>query len=385
MLFMLRRELRARGHDARVFVSDAGLSGCGESIDYTCRGTLTRFRTLLQAANPSAARSLRAALREFRPDLVHLRMFQTQLSPLVLRELRAYPTLYHVQWFGSICPKGTKLLPDGRRCGAVQGRACLGNRCVPARDWIPLMARMLLERRWRPAVDAVVTVSDAARRLLESEGLRVDGVVWNGVPERNGSVEPALYPLVGFAGRLEVEKGVDVLLRAFAVVAHREPSARLAIVGDGTQRRPLTQLVASLGLSGRVDLHGWLSRGEVERILGEAWVQVVPSLWEEPFGLVTAEALMRGTPVVATSAGGALDMIGDDERGLLVPPGDPDALGGAMLRVIGDRPLAAHLASRGRRFAVENLTPAACVDRLLGVYDRLLATAGAPARADTLS
>jgi glycosyltransferase involved in cell wall biosynthesis len=372
MLSTLRAGLRERGHDARAFVSNAGLSTPDDSVDFACFGTLSRFRTIVQTANPAAAWTLRSALQDFRPDVVHVRMFQTQLSPLILPLLRSIPTLYHLQWYRSICPKGTKLLPNGQTCRVGQGPACLRNGCLPLRDWIPLMVQLRLARRWHASFDAIVAVSESTRRLVEAEGIQVDSVVWNGVPECDVVSEPSPDPLVGFAGRLVAEKGVDTLVRAFAIVASREPRARLAIVGDGPERPAIERRIAELGLGSRVELTGHVSRHDVGRILGRAWVQVVPSLWEEPFGLVTAEALMRRTPVVATAVGGALEMIRDEERGLVVPPGDVRALADAIVRLLGDRILATRLAAAGHTVATRHLTPSVCVDRFVEIYERLL-------------
>ena len=81
----LRSQLHARGHDARLFTSTALLRPGDEPPDYACFGTASRFRTLLQTANPWASSRLSDAIDEFKPDLVHVMMFLTQLSPLILR------------------------------------------------------------------------------------------------------------------------------------------------------------------------------------------------------------------------------------------------------------------------------------------------------------
>jgi glycosyltransferase involved in cell wall biosynthesis len=373
MLSTLRDALRDRGHDARVLVSSAGLAAPDRGLDYVCYGTLSRMRTLVQTANPSAARTLRRALDGFRPDVVHVRLFQTQLSPLILPLLRSVPALYHVQWYKSVCPKGTKLLPTRERCALAQGVACLRQGCVPARDWPFVMAQAHMARHWHSAFDAVVAVSERTKRLMEDGGYGVDEVVWNGVPERVARGASVPDPVVAYAGRLVAEKGVDVLVRAFARVVRVKPQARLTILGDGPERTAIERLIAELGLADRVDVVGRVSREDVERTLERAWVQVVPGLWDEPFGLVTAEALMRGTPLVVTAVGGALDMVVDGERGLVVPPGDERAIADAVVRLLDDRDLAARLASEGHRFASEHLTTSVCVDRFLAIYRRLVA------------
>ena len=97
---------------------------------------------LVEAANVSAFLALRRALAEFLPDVVHVRMFLTQLSPLILPLLRGVPSLYHAAIYESVCPMGTKLLPDRSACGVRAGRVCLREGCAPFRAWLPQMAQM---------------------------------------------------------------------------------------------------------------------------------------------------------------------------------------------------------------------------------------------------
>src|SRR2546426_5706694 len=164
----LRDGLRERGHDARLLATSAGLDGPSVA-DYGCRGTTSSFRTALQVANPSAARAVRRAVTEFRPDVVHVRMFLTQLSPLVLPPLREIPSIYHAVWYRAICPTGTKLRPDGAVCHERPGSVCHRAGCLPLRDWGPLMVQMALWRRWRGVFDMVVANSEAVRGRLIHE------------------------------------------------------------------------------------------------------------------------------------------------------------------------------------------------------------------------
>src|SRR2546428_11767181 len=134
----MRDALRERGHDARLFASSAGGNGVPSLADYTCFGTASKFRTLLQSANPWAFVALRRVLAEFQPDVVHVKMFLTQLSPLILPLLKRVPTICHVVWYRPICPLGTKVLPDGSSCYSPPGAVCYRSGCLPLRDWIPL-------------------------------------------------------------------------------------------------------------------------------------------------------------------------------------------------------------------------------------------------------
>lgn len=367
----LRTRLRQRGHDARLFTSGARPTAGASPADYECLGTTSRWRTLLQTANPWACVRLRRVLAEFQPDVVHVQMFLTQLSPLILPVLKEVPSLYHVVWYRPVCPLGTKMLPDGTACHVPAGAVCYRTRCLPLRDWVPLMVQMQLWRRWQNAFDLIVANSHAVKACLVAEGIGPVEVIWYGVPVR--PLRPSLLspPTVVFAGRLVREKGVDVLVRAFAAVVTHLSEARLLVVGEGPEREHLEKLITDLGLSSRVALLGHLPHEEAERVCATAWVQAVPSRWAEPFGIVAAEALMRGTAVVASNAGGLAEIVQDGQTGLLVPPGDVDALAAALLRLLRDRELAEQLGQAGRQSALVHFNEDACIEKFLAVYHRL--------------
>jgi glycosyltransferase involved in cell wall biosynthesis len=370
----VRDGLRRLGHDARVFASSArapGENGGRSFADYECFGTTSRFRTLLQTANPSAALRLRRVLAEFRPDVVHVRIFLTQLSPLVLPLLRDVPSIYHAVWYRAVCPIGTKMLPSGAPCVRPAGAVCYASGCVPARDWAALMVQMRLWRWWRDAFDVVVVNSDAVGRRLAAEGIGPVEVISNGVPPARPRPPLAAPPTALFAGRLVAEKGVDVLLRAFARVAAAVADARLVVAGDGRDREALTSTASALGLDGRVTMLGHLPRAELERVAAGAWVQVIPSRWAEPFGIVAAEAMMRGTAAVASRVGGLADIVEDGRTGFLVPPGDVDALADALARLLGERALAEAMGRAGREAALARFGADAFVDRLVDLYGRV--------------
>jgi glycosyltransferase involved in cell wall biosynthesis len=364
---LLRDELRRQGHDARLFASTAGR---GEA-DYQCLGTISRFRTLLQTANPWAAWHFHRALGDFRPDVVHVRMFLTQLSPLILPLLKDIPSLYDVVWYRPICPLGTKMLPNGTTCRVPAGSVCYRNQCLPLRDWLPLTIQMKLWRRWRKVFDLIVANSEAVKVRLIAEGIAPVEVVCHSVATRPARPPLASPPTVGFAGRLIREKGVDVLLRAFATVAARIPEARLLLAGAGPEREYLEGLIASRQLSSSISLLGHLTPLELERSLAPAWVQAVPSRWEEPFGLVAVEAMMRGTAVVASASGGLLEIVRHGESGLLVPPSDPAALAEALSLLLQDRSLAERMGRSGREVALTQFSLASSADRFVQLYRAL--------------
>jgi glycosyltransferase involved in cell wall biosynthesis len=366
----LRDGLRARGHDVRVFASRAQLIAGESFADATCYGTNSRVQTLSSTVNPSAARELQRVLREFAPDVVQVQMFLWQLSPSILPLLRDVPSVYWAMTFKSVCPTGLKWLPGGAPCRVRAGTACLTHGCITLTGFGPLMLQRALWRRRRGAFAAIVCCSHDVRRLLDADGVETHDVIWPGV--RVGPRRPPLDgpPTVTFAGRLTVEKGPDVLVRAFARARERVPDARLSIAGAGPAEPSLRALVHDLGIGEAVALHGQLGGDALERTLDRGWVHAVPSRWPEPFGLTATEAMMRGTAVVASDIGGLAESVLHETTGLLVPAGDEVALADALIRVLADRDFAERLGEAGRARAREQFSMDGCLTR----FERLYAT-----------
>jgi len=149
-------------------------------------------------------------------------------------------------------------------------------------------------------------------------------------------------PSVLFVGVLERYKNVDGLAAAWRVVAARVPDARLRLVGDGTLRPVVEQLLRDL--PDRTSWDARLSPAEVSRALDDATALVLPSR-SEGMGRVVVEAFCRARPVVGARVGGIPDLVEDGQNGLLVEPGDTQALADALVRILADRGLAERVAA----------------------------------------
>jgi glycosyltransferase involved in cell wall biosynthesis len=150
-------------------------------------------------------------------------------------------------------------------------------------------------------------------------------------------------PTLVFAGRLSLQKSLDVLLRAVAAC----DGVALVVAGDGPERARLDALVVELGLGDRVRFLGAQPRETVLELLAAADAEVLSSGWENfPHSLI--EGLAVGTPVIATGVGGVLEIVDDGENGLLVPPDDPEAFAAAIRRFFADGDLRERLRAAAR-------------------------------------
>jgi glycosyltransferase involved in cell wall biosynthesis len=143
------------------------------------------------------------------------------------------------------------------------------------------------------------------------------------------------------------------------------------IAGDGPQRAELSRLVEEMSLGAHVQFLGHRSRDVLQQQLAGAWVHVVPSRLDEPFGIAAAEAMMLGTAVVASNAGGLSELVEDGRTGILVPPASVAALSSAIICLLNDRTLAEEMGSAGRRRAMTHFSLPTCVDKFIRLYESI--------------
>ena len=116
---------------------------------------------------------------------------------------------------------------------------------------------------------------------------------------------------------------------------------------------------------------GFRSNEEVQQVFRKAWAVAVPSIWEEPFGQVTIEAMMNGVAVIASSAGGLGALVRDGQTGFLVQPGDTNNLANALVRVVSDGELAKRLGQAGHELAMADFSEAKMTGRFVQFYESL--------------
>jgi glycosyltransferase involved in cell wall biosynthesis len=358
MVANLRDALRARGHQASLFTSTARPLPLPIVADETCFGTVTPLRRGLQAANPHALLRLRQVLRAFRPDVVFVKMFLNQLSPLVLPLLRAVPSVLSVINYNLLCPINTKTLPDGSPCHTRAGSVCHANGCMP---WLGV-ARAAVQRRLTDlsVFDHVFANSHWVAQRLRAEGVRVDGWVHNGVPQRGQRPPLGERPVVGYAGRLVPRRGVDTLLAALTALRERVPEIPWSLPVTvpnvaGSARR-------AFGCRRRRGFRASRRRGR-----GAAMAPAgagVPSRWEN------RSAFRRGHDASAAwweCGRGLSEQVVEGETGYRVPPGVPWPAG-ALARIVADRDHAERL-GRARQRALAHFTFDIYVSRILEILE----------------
>lgn len=229
--------------------------------------------------------------------------------------------------------------------------------------------------RW---CDRVVCNSKAAADRLLEAGLRGSKlvVIGNGLPAAAFAKTPPALPRtngvarVGLIGRMNIRaKNQDLFLRAAARVRARFSDVEFVLVGDGPFRGELETLANQLGIQAQVRFLG--DRRDIPAILAGLDISVVPSA-SESLSNVMLESMAAGVPVIATAVGGNVELAGDD-RALLIPANNEDALAAALQAMLSDNRLRGDTALRARRFAEDNFSAEIVRDRYCQLYSQVCA------------
>ena len=315
--------LRDRGHHVCVIAPSAGERPQEEGVWYSGRAFGVRANGSVApiAFGPGTAVGVRRALASFEPDVLHLH------EPLI-------PSVSLLALWNAKCPT------VGTFHAAAASSA--GYR----------LSRPVLERAAR-RLDVRTAVSAAARDLATTYFPGDFTITPNGVDYERFASAPAVRPAHGpatvlFLSRIEKRKGLEVLMYALESLA--VDGVRLMVGGDGPERPVLEKLGAETGID--VRFLGRIDEVDLASLYRSATVFCAPGLGGESFGIVLIEAMAAGAPVVCSDLPGFRDVT--EGVGLLVPPGDPAALGAALKRVLGDDALQADMSrkssERARRY-----------------------------------
>ena len=299
-------------------------------------------------------RAILEQLQAIRPDIVHFNATVVSDTPGI-QAARAcgIPSISHVREFGRVTYLSVLI------CRRVKAFVCIS---AAVRDY--LVDRGIDEQRCIVVPNAVdlerfsITETTAAP-IREEFG-------WHDADR-----------VIALVGRIVGWKGQDFFIRAIADARRTDASIRGLIVGDDSGRdgaadfiAGLRSLIEELDLGDSVRFSG--HRSDIPNIMKSADAVICASSKPEPFGRVIIESMAVGTPVIATDAGGASEIIENGVNGMLVPIRNSDAIAKAILRLTRDNALAETIRSAGLRSVTDHYTVARHVDRISEIYRNIL-------------
>lgn len=376
----------------------AGLAGLGHEIEIiygfgdkfvipeaALSTSLSRVKTVFIDSLEIAAVIVEA--QAFNPDVINV---QSINEPKLLMELfRLWPTIRFIHDHRSYCPGNSKLwFSSNRVCPIPMSLKCAAyaykEKCM-TRKITKLVGRINRSREMLSALGQLPLVmcnSSYVRDRLVQNGLDKEKVVVNGLFPGGLSSgvsvtfrpEPQLQPEILFVGRIFIEKGVEYLLRAAALIS--DIPFKINIVGEGWDLKRCRELALELKIGGRVEFTGFLPREEIDKFYQRCRLLVVPSIWPEPFGMVGLEAYRFGKPVVAFAGGGVTDWLSDKQTGYMVERGNTQMLADRISVLLRDSSLAEKMGEAGRSLVLEKFSTERHLRQLTDTYRSLTVNRG---------
>ncbi len=326
--------------------------------------------------DPVAERRYRRVLDETRPDVV-LAFYDYDTSLVRVCKRSGVPVVVCAHVFWPTCPIGVMYIDGQGTCDGARLGKCLRHmmfsvpdarlplqlRSLPFPVALQVYAKFLTRASALNSADAIVVPSQSMRKILESNGIRGIQVVANAVdssqfsPRRHENTDQrVLFP----AGHTAERKG----LRHFVTLARDLKPAFPNVEFVATNYRGDDVVT---GMS-------YLGRRDYLQLMEESAVIVVPTLWEEPFGMVALEAMAAGVPVAAYASGAIPEIIADGSTGLLVPTGDARALSSAVRTLLESRALRESFGRAGRERAERHFDSETMTQGYLAVMHSVTAT-----------
>ncbi len=278
-----------------------------------------------------------------------------------------------------MCPAGTLFRDDSicHDCVSRVSVSSISHGCYGGSrsQTFPLVVSTVVNKQaWRTQVSAYICISKSQRDIISPIGLPHDRVFvkWNMVPPIARTQNSEKRNIIVFVGRLTGSKGVPVLMEAWDLHSRASTNGalRLVIAGAG----PLeTSVAAWAHARSDVDFVGLLSATECRELLETARAAVIPSQWEEPFGMVVVEAMAAGVAPIVSAHGSFPEMVLDNHEGALFPPGDAKALASAF-HDVETKPERYESYGRNARKAYETrFDPAENIRQLESIYEFAIA------------
>ena len=339
--------LQRRGYEFTVLTSESNHGNAVEEMMNGIQIYRLPFQQVIARRDLTPIKELTkqvvALLQQIQPDLVHINSNQPSIFIYHLaRANHSVPTLF------------TLHEPPVQ----AHGDNSLVGRTMRAADWVVAVSQATLSQ---------------ARQMMPEITSR-SSVIYNGLEMPLLPITPLPFdpPSLLCIGRLIGEKGFDLAIQALGDIRGVFPSAHMVIAGDGRDRPHLEMQAEKLGLKDAVEFIGWYQPERIPALINAATIVLMPSRWQEPFGLVALQAAQMARPVIASRTGGLPEVVVHNETGLLVEKDDSSELARQVVYLLQHPEIATRMGHAAR----ERVQQLFSLERSTTAYDTLYMTLG---------
>lgn len=312
-------------------------------------------------------------VNKIEPDIIHLHLiskFPVSLyTSSALKNVKVIQTLHGPNLF---CASSWGGLKNSGGCDLGIGFKCATRGCVSSVTSTMYVA--LKNKYWRSLKENVDVfhcpshnILNSAKRLGLGNSIYIPlGIddVFNQVPQENKSQRFTLL----YVGAIEIQKGVGFLLPALIKIKEKFPDVLLRIAGRGSMLESLKIEAQNLGLEDNIEFLGFVDHSKIREFYLSGHIFLMPSIWQEQFGLVGPEALACKVPCIASNVGGIPEWLRHDENGVLVPPQDSNGIADAVLNLLSNPDKMKEMGEKGRDFVLNYYSGKKYIDNLFKLF-----------------
>lgn len=299
-------------------------------------------------------------IRKYKPNVVHIRFWSIfSILPIIIYFSGVKNIIYTDEFSGKIYD----INPVKKKVTFLRNKFCL-----------TFVKRVVAVSKFVERRHARIPGTNPRKVVLIYNGVNLNRFVPS-TKTNEGRKQfeiPSENKVITTIAHLIPEKGVDYFLEAAKILLASEKTLTFLVVGEGRHLRKLLDLTNRLEVNENVRFLGL--RNDTDEILRETDIFVCPSVWDEAFGLVIAEAMGCGKPVIASNVGGIPELIEDGITGILIPPARPKDLAKAIITLLQNNELALGMGQAGRKRAEEYFDVKRWVDKTIALYEDCLAT-----------
>ena len=366
--FSMRNDKNIKTNNKEYFV---------EEIDLNSNNKLKALEVIYSNKNK---KKMEEALKDFKPDIVHLNNFQRQLSASIIKPIkkRKIPIVFTAHDVQAICPAITMLDNNKNICEAcMKGKYinCIKKKCIKCSGLKSILGTIeswyyRISGIYTRKIDYIITPSEFYREKLIKDGINDKKIkaIHNFIDIKKYDSETKDEGYALYFGRLSKEKGILNLINAFSKLE----VGMLYIAGEGEEKENIQKLIDDNKLNERVKLLGFLNSDEMKEYISKCKFVVVPSIWYEncPYSII--ETLAIGKPIVGANIAGIPELVQENKNGFTYQYNNIDELKQKMQILFNDDTLVKEFGEKSKRICKELYSKEFYYNQIIDIYNNLL-------------
>jgi glycosyltransferase involved in cell wall biosynthesis len=387
-VFDLCRGLTERGHDSVIMHSSESIPSIYNENNVPFE-RIPGLQVWKSSSDTISIAKLRGILSYYNPDVIYIHLL-SNLSILAFIIKSGIPVIRMFHEYSSLCLRKSREYLPGKRCKRALGWGCFFWGCIFGNprpgSFLPRYSSLRVKLK-ELALYRKVNLSVVASKYMASVLIKNDfqknkiaiipyftninkEFIYSQTSIQSETVlfKASFQRTLLFSGQVIKPKGLQLLVSALPLI---DPKYHLVVVGDGDYMGVIKELANKLNLKDRIKFKGWVRHEEIYMTYLEADIVIVPSIWDEPFGLVGIEAMICGKPVISFHVGGVSEWLYHELNGLIVENQSPQGIAAAINHLLSDDIKMQNMGREARKIAKETFCIEKHLDNLIHEMSRL--------------